>query len=179
MAKKKKKPRTPYTPPTQWDHGQQTAAQNHLKVIEDAGEVDPKTGKRVNPNGVTRARRQSVLEHCYARGLITARQFTAGQVLAGAWQQNFRSPSVGLVQDRVDRSPKPDENVTVQIDRLSKYHRLSKLVVTYRPLVLHVVCDDRFLSAMPGYTRGRSGVFMDRLRDGLDALADRMERRGR
>lgn len=177
MAKKKKKPRQPYTPPTQWDHGQQTAAQNHLKVIEDAGEVDPKTGRRVNPNGVTRARRLSVIEDYFLAGKVTARQMEAGKAVLLAWEGTECGPS-GKMKERVDRTAKPDENITVQLERMDRWFWISNRINLNRHHVMHVCRLDREITKIAGYCKSDDRD-MQALRDGLDALADAMERRGR
>ncbi|WP_116082084.1 hypothetical protein [Tropicimonas sp. IMCC34011] len=174
MAKTKRKAkRQPSAPATPWDMGPNTAAQRHLKVVEPVEHFDERTGKKVtSPNGVKRARRCSMAEHYVRQGWLTERQGKAAQVLLNAWERNLRTaPAIKAVQ--VDTSPKPDAHIAIQIDRVSAYHRVVRLVpAKYRAFVLHVACDDRALSAMPGYRRN---VYMERLGAGLDGLADALE----
>ena len=83
MAKAKKrsrskgKSRAVSLPPAPWDMGPDTPAQRHMKIVESVEHIDPKTGRRSNPNGVKRARRVDMLEVYHKRGVIDARQFSA------------------------------------------------------------------------------------------------------
>ena len=158
------------------DLGMKTPAAQAGAIIEDATWFDPDKGENVNPNGVKRARRLSVAETYERQGHLTKRQAEAAKTVLEAWEQNFRSPAP-ISGDRVDSSPKPDAHIAIQISRRSKYHQISKLIVTYRPYVLHVARDDKFLTSLAGYRK--DGRYMARLQEGLDALADRIEGRRR
>lgn len=143
-----------------------------MKIVEEAAETDPSTGKKVNPNGIKRTRRISVAEWYVRRGHLTKKQGDTAAKLLKAWERNHRSPPA-IKEIQVDTSPKPDAHIAITIDRISKYHRIARSVPKkYQAYVFHVARDDRFLNAMPGY---RSNVFMDRLKAGLDILADKLD----
>ena len=172
MAKSRKK--KPYTPPTTWDKGPDTPAARRMSVSESAGDIDPQTGKRVDPNAVRRRRRLCVAELYHRKGHITKRQFTAAMALLLAWERNQRGPAA-IKEIQVDTSPKPDASIAITIDRISKYHAVARLIPKqYQAFVMHVARDNNHITSMPGYRRN---VHMDRLRKGLDALADGIERR--
>lgn len=165
---KKKKVTVPKMP---WDTGPNTLAQNYMRVIEDANYTDPETGKKVNPNGVRRARRIDWAELYHSKGVMTKRQLRAADALVMAWERTFRTPPA-IKKVQVDVSPRPDAAISMQIDRVSKYHRLAKEIPKRSwPYVRHVVVDNRPLSSM---AKGGAQLarYMDRMKDGLDALAD-------
>ena len=186
MAKKRKlnhgtrdyaKPKSQVTlAATSWDTGPSTSAQNTLKIIEPVEQKDENTGKMVNPNGVKRARRLSVAEAYRKTGNLTARQASAADKLLKAWEKNHRSPPA-IKEIQVDNSPKPDAHIAIKIDRISAYHAIAKLIPKkYSAFVMHVARDDRHITSMHGYRRV---IYMERLREGLDALADNLERNSR
>lgn len=144
-------------------------SQGYAPHVEAAEWTDPETGKRVNPNGVKRARRQSVAQWYLARGYLTRRQADAAHQLLTAWERNQRTPPA-IRKVQVDTTPKPDANIDITISRVSAYHSIARLVPPkYRAYVMHVARDDRHLTAMPGYRRV---VYMERLQAGLEQLAD-------
>ena len=158
---------------SEWDMGPATLAQSYLKVVEDASWTDPDTGKKINPNGVKRARRIDLFEH-YARiGKLEPRCIEAGRKLRTAWEATQRSaPAIKKVQ--VDSSPKPDQHIAVQIDRFSKYHNMMRLVDTKDIQIIDcVVLCNRGIHHL-GY-RGRhhaKGVAL--LGEALGRLADKL-----
>lgn len=177
MAQAKRKRRkarqaSPKKPVTLPDLGLITGPRQAGCIIEDAVERDP-DGKTRNPNGVKRARRLSVAETYHRQGKLTARQLNAAQVLQAAYEARFRSAS-GELGVKVDHTAKPDQTIAIQIDRQSRYVRLSRLLDgnPYRAYVEHVI-EDRFLSSMPGYRK--DGRYLARLQDGLEKLAHLME----
>ena len=171
--KKKKAGKKPWEPPTEWDHGPNTQAARAMTVVEDAGEIDPKTGKRVNPNGVKRLRRICVTEWYYRRGHLTRRQADAANKLLSAWEQTLRGPPA-IKEINVDSSPKPDANVAIQIDRISGFHNIMRKAPSkYAAYIDHVVIHNRPINSMPGAKR--DGKYMKRLAAGLDLLADAIE----
>ena len=171
---KKKKAGRPYTPPTMWDKGPDTPAARRMTVTESAGDIDPQTGKRSNPNSVVRKRRISVAELYHRKKHLTKRQFTAAMALLIAWERNRRGPAA-IKEIQVDTSPKPDASIAITIDRISKYHAVARLIPKrYEPFVMHVAREGKHITSMPGYRRN---AYMDRLRKGLDALADGLERK--
>ena len=174
MAKKKRKPHNP-SAPTQWDMGTGTRAATHLTVIEEAAEINPKTGKKHNPNGVKRRRRISWVEHYGRKGHLTREQVNAGLRLQEAFERTQRRPPA-LKKVQVDSSPKPDANIAIQCDRMDKYHRIARHIPTrYRPFIDHVVIHNRPIRAMKGCYNGRQeGRYLERLAEGLQYLADRL-----
>lgn len=177
MAKAKKrsrnkgKPRAVSLPPAPWDMGPDTPAQRHMKIVESVEHIDPKTGKRSNPNNVKRARRVDMLEVYRKRGVIDARQFSAGEALRNAYEATQKSPPA-IKQVQVDCSPKPDHAISVQTDRLSAYINLSRHI---RPadeeLIDAVVLNG---SGIPGrlYKGRRHQIGLQHLRDALEHLAN-------
>lgn len=171
-ATKRKKPHKPGMP-SSWDMGPDTAAQRAGKVIEPATMTDER-GREVNPNNVKRARRVDLVEVYYRRGWISKRGFAAADALRKAWEATQRSPpAINPIQ--VDSSPKPDANVAIQIDRVSKYVGVMGLVQgEHRNLVAAVVLMDR-TPAHAGWKGRRFREGVDVLKDALELLADRME----
>lgn len=174
-ARRRKAPHKPTTP-TSWDMGPDTPAQRAGKVVEPASYADPDTGKEINPNGVKRLRRVDLVEVYYRRGWISKRGFAAADALRKAYEGTQRSPpAINPVQ--VDTSPKPDQNVAIQIDRMSRYVALMGLVNTdHHRLVAAVVLED-MTPAHAGWKGKRYQEGVKLLAEALDVLADRMENR--
>ncbi len=178
MAKAKKKrtrskhrPKAVSLPRAPWDMGPDTPAQRHMKIVESIEHIDPETGKRSNPNNVKRARRVDMLEVYHKRGVIDARQFSAGEALRNAYEATQKSPPA-IKQVQVDCSPKPDHAISVQTDRLSAYINLSRHI---RPadeeLIDAVVLNG---SGIPGrlYKGRHHQIGLQHLRDALEHLAN-------
>ena len=165
-------------PSSPWDHGATGPANRIGLVVEQRGEIDPATGKRINPNGVTGVRRVDMLEVYHARGVISARGHAAGGILRDAWEATGKGTCAPFMRERVDSSPKPDEAVTVQIDHMAALLRVSKMVAPEDERILHCVCA---LGVGIGNLLEYRGLKHDagkvHLRDALERLADRMERR--
>lgn len=163
-----------------WDHGQATLAQrgpvplpnggrDFRAVVEEAGEVDPATGKKQNPNGVTRARKRSVAEIYHGRGYLTADQANVADVLLSAYlaAQASGGRAIGII--RVDTSFGRDDAMVARMTAVARWCRLEALIPdAYAREVLHVCRDDLPITTLRGYARGRS---MERLQAGLDLLA--------
>ncbi len=159
----------PWDPSPDWDHGATGAANQKQMMTEERGEVDPKTGKIKNPNGVTGARRLSVAQLYERKGLLTTRQSAAAHELLLAWEQKDRSPAA-IQEAKVDHSPKPDDRTAMLVDRQMKYIKISvHIPPQFAPFINWVARDDKHLTSMPGYRRV---AYMDRLRKGLDLMAD-------
>ncbi|APX88657.1 hypothetical protein BV394_02020 [Brevirhabdus pacifica] len=143
MGKIKAKKRAPYTPPTTWDAGPDTAAQRAGRIIEDVTETDPETGKRVNPNGIKRARRIDLIEHYRIIGVITQAEFTALMALRMAYEKTQRGPPA-IQELQVDTSSKPDHAVAILMDRLSRYSQMMAHVrPEHRRVITCVVLDNQ------------------------------------
>jgi len=124
-----------------WDMGATGQANRIGLVIEARGDLDPETGKTVNPNAVKGARKIDMMEVYFRRGWISARGFTAGEMLRNAVEDTMRGPG-WADNDRVQSSPKPDQAVTMQIDRLSRLVAITKRAPTEcARLVSHVAVD--------------------------------------
>lgn len=157
--------------PCPWDMGADGPANRVGLVKENRGEVDHETGQRMKHNGVVGVRRLSVAGRYLAHGLLTRRQFEAADQLRKAWEQKDRSPPA-IAEVKVDHSPKPDDRTAIIVDRATAYVRVSRFVPKqYAAYINHVARDDRHIGSMAGYRRK---VYMDRLRKGLDMLADNM-----
>lgn len=116
-----------------WDYGAMGHANRHGLVVEERGETCPKSGKVINPNGVTGVRRVDLLEYWHKRGTITHEGYAAAVALRNAFEATQRGKSALPDNDRVQSSPKPDHAVDIQIDRISKY----------RAVMRHVSDEDR------------------------------------
>ena len=161
-------------PANRWDMGPDTPAQRQGKVIEDADWIDPETGKRINPNGIKRARRIDLVEtyHRRERPFLDARQYKAAVALRNAYEQTQRSaPAIKKVQ--VDSTPKPDANVAVMVDRASDYHAVARHIPPEcRAVIDIVVVQNRAIAAHPAYKAWNHAKGVALLRRGLDAIAE-------
>ncbi|MGP3725916.1 hypothetical protein [Cereibacter sphaeroides] len=155
-----------------WDLGPLTPAQIAGKRIEEAAEVDPKTGKKSNPNRVIRTRRETWIGRYHRQGKLSVEQANiAAELFEAASGMPARDPLAAIV--RVDVSGDQDPQVA-QVDRRRKFFRMWELVPTFaRPVIQHVVLDDQSLRGMPGRVDSRSEARqLDRLQRGLDALSE-------
>ena len=164
-----------------WDMGAMGPANRPGLVEEDAPTIDPETGEEFNPNGVKRMRRVDLLDLWHRKGVLSAAAYTVACDLRDAWLTTQMGRAVDLGQERVDSSPKPDHAVTIQIDRLSKFHALMRHVVQADvPVVNACVLN----SGGPGDVMARDGSrpFRNvpgevwRHDAGLRALSDALER---
>jgi hypothetical protein len=105
-----------------------TGQANRIGLVEESvGDIDPDTGKLVNPNSVKRARRVDMLEVWHKKGSISTRAYNAAEKLRNAFEETMRSPGWSD-NDRVQSSPKPDQMVAIKIDRISRFHAVNRLV---------------------------------------------------
>ena len=173
MKRRNRKPAPLPTGPTQWDQGAQGSANRLGLVIEPVGDGTD------NPNGILRARRVDMLEVWHRKGTITTAGFNAAEALRNAFENTQRAPG-WPDSERVDSSPKPDHAVTIQIDRLSAYHAISRHIITGDAGILsccvlqpglpsNLRVDNRRPYHGAGYQRG-----LEHLRDALDRLAKTM-----
>lgn len=158
----------PTVAPAPWDLGATGIANRAGLVVED---VEPQS----NPNRVKRARRVDMLETYFRRGWIDHRQFTAGEALRNAWEHTERSPGIDLAQERVDSSPKPDHAITIQIDRLAKYLKVSgKVDPADARILFAVACCGTGVSALREYRGYNHEKGKLHLAEALDRLASKM-----
>ena len=125
---------------TPWDHGATGQANRIGLVIEERADIDPETGKKINPNGVTGARRKDMLEVYADRGWISQRAYGAGELLRVSWLRTDIGRCAPWLRERVDSSPKPDAAVAIQIDRISALLRVSSLIPAEDRGILDCVC---------------------------------------
>ena len=148
-----------------WDTGASgPAARAREQVVEDAFDVDPETGEVINPNGIRRIRIVDMLEVWHKRGVISTGGFNAAEKLRDAFEATARAPG-WPDNDRVQSSPKPDHAVTIQIDRISRFHAVNRLVpAEHREIIDCCVLLGSSPAALRQY-RGRN------YQDGLQLLA--------
>lgn len=144
------KSKRPVTLPA-WDFGASGPANRAGLVQEDAFDQ--------NPNRVKRARRVDMLERWHKLGKISTAGYNAAEKLRDAFEATQRAPG-WPDNDRVQSSPKPDHAVTVQIDRLSKYHDIAR----------HIAREDRHVIYRCVLLREEPADF-SALRTALDRLA--------
>lgn len=161
---------------TPWDHGATGQANRIGLVREERGEVDPKTGKVTNPNGVTGVRRVDILEVYWKRGVITDRGYAAGQLLRQAWLCTEMGQSSPFAREAVDNSLKLDATVSVMVDRISAYKNTNRHTARGDEDILScVICSGAGVGALPEYRNWRHEVGLMHLHDALERLADSME----
>lgn len=164
--------------PVPWDHGASGQANRIGLIVEERGELDARTGKVVNPNRVTGARRVDMLEIYHKRGWITTRGYGAGELLRVAWLRTDMGTCAPWLRERVDSSPKPDEAVAVQIDRLSSLIRIARLIPAGDKAILDRVCrQGAGVGSLPQYRNVAHTAGIRHLSDALERLADRAEGR--
>ena len=157
--------------PCPWDMGATGPANRRNLVVEDAMDADPVTGKVINPNGVKRARRVDMLEVWHRKGVISTAGFNAAEKLRDAFEATERTPG-WPDNDRVQSSPKPDHAVTIQIDRLSRYHAIARHVTPEdRPILNACVLHRGIPSSLRQYRGYGYQAGLAHLRDALDRLA--------
>ena len=158
---------------TPWDLGAKGKANQAGLVIEDAAETTPE-GKAANPNGVKRARRVDMLERWHRLGKITTAGYNAAEKLRNAFEATERAPG-WPDNDRVQSSPKPDHAVTIQIDRLSKYHFIARHVARDdREIISHCVLSQGTPAGLKKYRGRNHEKGYAHLREALERLAKSM-----
>lgn len=171
--------RAPSIAASPWDHGATGPANRHGLVIEERGEVDPKTGRRQNPNGVTGARRVDMLEVYHRRGWISDAGYDAAVRLRNAWLRTEMGRGQVWSFDRVDGGGSVRETVEVQIDRISALVRLSDAISDGdRRIIECVAFDGTGIGALREYRGRRHQSGVAAMREALDRLAERMDALG-
>ena len=155
-----------------WDQGSDGQANRVGLVAEQRGDVDPETGEVSNPNGVKGWRRVDTLELYHKRGVISDRGLTAGEALRDAWTGTQRSKGTDWSAERVDQTSKPDANIDIQIDRVSRYLAVAKHIEAGDKAILAaVVGEGRTVAHLKEYQRENLSKGMAHLRAALDRLA--------
>ncbi|RHZ91099.1 hypothetical protein D1122_21630 [Cereibacter sphaeroides] len=153
-----------------WDLGPLTPAQIAGKRIEEVAEIDPKTGKKSNPNRVIRTRRETWVDRYHRQGKLSVEQANiAAELFEASSGMLSRDPLAAMV--KVDTSGTYDPEAE-RLDRRRKFFRMWEEIPSFaQPVVKHVVLDDQSLRSMPGRLNGRHEARqLDRLQRGLDAL---------
>lgn len=139
MTKPRRKPAP--LPTMQGDLGPNTPAQR-------AGvRLEPVEG---DANGTHRKRRVDWLERYHygevdkkgklrIKPFLDIRQYQAGVEIRNALEATQKSPA--QTGERVDASPKPDANIDVQVDAISRYARARKAVPRAHAYVVDHVCE--------------------------------------
>lgn len=158
-----------------WDQGAMGAANRNGLVTEERGEIDPATGKTVNPNGVKGVRRVDMLEVYHKREWISKRGYTAGERLRDAWEGTQRGKGADYSMDRVDSTPKPDATIDIQVDRMTRLVKASRCIPQeYRPIIVTVAQDGNAIGSLPQYRGSNHKKGQVHLYDAFEALADAM-----
>ena len=173
-ARRKQKREKPTVATAPWETRPLTRTAGLNSVVEAAVYLDPETGKKINPNGVTRRRRVSWLEVYKSRGLLTDRQVRAGLAIQEAFERTQgSSPAIKKVQ--VDSSPKPDHAIEMILKRIGDYHAVARLVPKAHAVHIdHVAVQNAPLTSMKGCRGPAVHRYMKRLSDGLNGLADNL-----
>lgn len=127
-----------------------------------------------SPNNEKRARRVDMLEVWLRKGQITPRGYYAAEKLRNAFEETARSPG-WPESERVQSSPKPDHAVTIQIDRLSRFHGLARHVSREDAQIIAACVLHPGTPAQLRQYRGRAyqrGI--EHLREALERLAKAM-----
>lgn len=153
----------------QWDIGA-TGPANQIGLREEAAtDIDPETGRETpNPNNVRRMRRQSWVTIYAAKGQITREQEAAAEKFrAAADGMRDRDPLAAIGEVRI--RPSAGDAAAARIDARRFYHEMmARIPKASMPVVERVVVDDQPIWGGNSAQRERH---MQRLRDGLDAIA--------
>jgi hypothetical protein len=158
-------------PPTTWDMGATGPANRERLHEEPATEIDPETGKdQPNPNGVRRARRHSWPEIYAKQRKLTPAQAAAAANLYAAWAGHPARDPLAAIGETVDRERYTDPQ-SATVDARRRFYAMWQIVPrASRPVLEHVVLEDRPIRSMVGCHGSSEGRYMERLREGLDAI---------
>ena len=159
-------------PDMPWDRGADGPANRIGLVEEPRGEVDEKTGKVRNPNGVKGVRRRLWVETYWQQGKLTRGQLNVARELLDAHEgRKAQDPLAAIKIDRQTGKPDPQ---AAAFDKRRKFHAMWAVVPLFaRPVIEHVVINNRPLRAMAGCSSARSAErHLERLRRGLDMLRE-------
>ena len=153
-----------------WDIGATGPANRARLAEEPATDIDPETGRETpNPNGIRRQRRQSWVTIYAAKGRITREQQAAAEKLRNAADgMRDRDPLAALAGE-VRAAPDACDAAAARLDARRFYWQLRDAIPpASRPVIERVVVDDLPIWGGNSAQRERH---MQRLRDGLDAIA--------
>lgn len=175
VAKKKRKPAKPQTP-SRWDMGADGPANRISLIVEQRGDIDVETGKLINPNGVTGSRRRDMLAIWHKKGRITTAGYNAAERLRDAYEATLTGPGWSD-NDRVQSSVRPDVAVAVQIDSISAFVEISRLIPAENRRMIDACVLNNHTPARLGYVGRRYQEGMLLLRDALSELAESLDRK--
>lgn len=158
--------------PCPWDMGASGPANRERLREEPATEIDPETGKDApNPNGVRRVRRQTWVEVYALQGKLTKAQASAAANLYAAWAGHPARDPLAAIGETVDRTAYTDPQSAIVDARRMFRTMWARVPVASRPVIQHVVLDERPLRSMAGCSDGHTADrHMLRLCEGLDAI---------
>jgi len=159
------------------DLGPDTPLQRANKVTEDVTWVDDEGNLQKSPNGMKRARRIDLIESYHTRDrnpILDARQYKAAKMLREAYEATQKSPPA-IKEIQVDASPKPDQNVSTLIDRISRFSAIMRHVPRdCKDVVDAVVLENQSIGWLKQYRGDNLSVGVRRLQLALDAVADKI-----
>ena len=163
------------TMPTQFDAGASGPANRVGLMAEDRPDVDPVTGKSVNPNSRRGYRRKPWARAYHEQGKLTVRQYnTALALYAAAAGLPAQDPLSAI---SIDKPSAPSDPQAAKVDARRAFSAMWTAVPAHcRPVVERVIMDD--LPIWSGIGASAHDRHMIRLAVGLDAVADVTERRG-
>lgn len=173
----RRKPRkasaAPITLATPGDRGATGPANLDRMIEEERGDLDPETGKIINPNRYKGLRRQPWFETYAKQGKITQEQHAAAARLFAAYEGFPARDPLAALGEMVDRSLWVNDPLAVKVDQRREFYQLWRdIPQSSKPIVEHVVLRDRPARAMAGCKTGtQEGRHIERLRAGLDAIA--------
>lgn len=158
-------------PDVPWDQGASGPANQVGLVIEERGEVDLTTGKRINPNRVFGKRRMPVFMRMLRQGRIDANHAAAAERLYAAWAGHPTRDPLAALGNHVDGGGCDDANVT-RIDRQREFFHLKAMIPAQCwPVVEHVVIEDKPIRSMVGCSDPEAWAHqLGRLTRGLEAI---------
>ena len=172
----KRKPRkasaAPITLYTPGDRGATGPANRERLVEEERGDLDPDTGKVINPNRYRGNRRHPWVERYAKQGRLSKDQLAAAIRLFSAYEGFPARDPIAALSGAVDRSAWVDDPLAVKVDQRRWFYQMWAAVPqSSRPIVEHVVLKDMAVRSMAGCVDGHSAqLHIERLKAGLDAI---------
>lgn len=150
-----------------------TGPANLERMVEEERGVYDDDGKLLNPNRYRGNRRQPWFEKYAAKGKLTHQQHTAAARLFAAYEGYPARDPLAAIGESIDKSLWGGDPLAAKVDQRREFYRMwSAVPVSSRPVIEHVVLNDRPLRAMAGCSNSHTEErHMQRLRAGLDAIA--------
>ena len=173
----RRKPRkasaAPITLASPGDRGATGAANLERMVEEERGVNDEETGKLLNPNGYKGNRRQPWFERYASKGKLSHQQHAAAARLFAAYEGFPARDPLAALGESVDKSLWGSDPMAAKVDQKREFYRMwASVPLSSRPVIEHVVLNDRPLRAMAGCNNSHSEErHMQRLCAGLDAIS--------